>query len=114
MRVLFLDDREERIEWARERYGRFSLFIARTTKEALLMLVRHEFDLVSLDHDLNHESFVDSNRKDCGMEVVRWIAACKPTIPKIVVHSANGEAASRMVEALATSGYNVVHEQAGA
>lgn len=66
-----------------------------------------DFWLVSLDHDLNGEVFVDSNRKDCGMEVVRWIVAHKPSIAEIVLHTAN-PFASRLMEAeLRRAGYVV-------
>ena len=113
MRVLFLDDRDERIKWGLEKYGR-SLFTVRTADGAIAMLSLGQFDLVSLDHDLNHEVLMDSNRKDSGMEVVRWIVVHKPVIPRIIIHSANNDAALRMVMALTLSGYDVVHEQAGA
>jgi hypothetical protein len=62
------------------------------------------WDIVSLDHDLNFEEFVDSNRKDCGMEVVRWIERNafllyeNKIIPKqIIVHTSNKIAGTEMV-----------------
>ncbi|MGP0067360.1 MAG: cyclic-phosphate processing receiver domain-containing protein [Isosphaeraceae bacterium] len=33
------------------------------------------WDEVHLDHDLGGKTFVDSNAKECGMEVIRWL--CK-------------------------------------
>ena len=32
------------------------------------------WDEVHLDHDLGGEVYVDPDREDCGMEVVRWLA----------------------------------------
>ena len=44
---------------------------------------------------------VDSARTDCGMEVVRWIVAHRPTIGLIYLHSFNINAAFRMGTKLA-------------
>ena len=98
MKILFLDDRGERLDIAAARYKDDDLVLMRTAEEAIFVL-RHttkDWDLVCLDHDLGGESFVDSNRSDCGMEVVRWIEMHKPIIGKIIVHSSNPDAAHKM------------------
>jgi hypothetical protein len=62
---------------------------------------------VFLDHDLGGEIYVDSNREDCGMEVVRWIVANKPTIEQLVVHTHNVPAGQDMKTRLMAAGYDV-------
>lgn len=63
-----------------------------------------------LDHDLGGEIYVDSNREDCGMEVVRFlakhVAEYITVIDTIIVHSHNQPAAERMVYNLREYGYN--------
>ena len=110
--VLFLDDSEERINKAIEMYKDFDLYVARTASEAIAWLSGiDEWLVVSLDHDLGDEVFVNSNREDCGMEVIRYIESLerKPTISNIIIHSWNLPAAERMEKALRRFyGYDVV------
>ena len=104
-KVLFLDDNPSRISVFKGVCPNAD--IATTAEETINFLNNLDsYDLVSLDHDLNGEVFVDSNREDCGFEVVRWIIDNKPTIGKIIIHSHNGPAAFRMVNALFNSGYD--------
>ena len=62
-------------------------------------------DTVFLDHDLGGEVFVESEREDCGMEVVRFIVENKPEIRQIVVHTMNGVAGIEMRNKLMDAGY---------
>lgn len=66
-----------------------------------------------LDHDLGGEIYVDSNREDCGMEVVRFlaknVAEYITVIDTIIVHSHNQPAAERMVYNLREYGYNTYY-----
>ena len=111
MRILFLDDRGERLDVAAARYREHGPFLVRTVKEAIMLLGEGSWDLVCLDHDLGGESFVDSDREDCGMEVVRWIETHLPDIGKITIHSSNPEAAHEMFWRLRAAGYSVVRER---
>lgn len=67
-----------------------------------------------LDHDLGGKVFVDSNREDCGMEVVRWIMRNRPFIGRVIVHSWNEPAARRMVADLRRRDYAVSYAPFGA
>tara|TARA_Y100000034_G_C6844339_1_gene382317 strand:+ start:537 stop:935 length:399 start_codon:yes stop_codon:yes gene_type:complete len=64
------------------------------------------WDWVFFDHDLSYDEngvpqhFVDTNMKNCGMEVVRWMEKNKPPIEKIIVHSHNSNAGDEMVHRL--------------
>ncbi len=103
--VLFLDDSPIRI-------GKFLSRIpfattVQTAKECIEKLQEREWDLVSLDHDLSGEIHVDSNREDCGMEVVRWVQENKPKVENFIVHSLNIYAAEQMKFSLDKYGYDV-------
>jgi hypothetical protein len=60
-----------------------------------------------LDHDLGGEEHVDSNREDCGMEVVRWMSKNKVDVGEVIIHSHNVIAAEKMRLSLEEAGYNV-------
>ena len=111
MKVLFLDDRGERLDIAAARYKEHGPFLVRTSEETIKLLKEGSWDLVCLDHDLGGESFVDSDREDCGMEVVRWIESHLPVIGKIIIHSSNPEASYQMFWRLRAAGYSVVRER---
>jgi len=121
MRVLFLDDNEERWNKALENfeellpksYAISEMKWAQTAQECIQMLQDEQWDAVSLDHDLGGEVHVDSNREDTGMEVVRWIIANRAEIPFIIVHSWNIPAARRMCEQLRMHYYQVLMKPFG-
>lgn len=111
--VLFLDDRSKRFSAAMEKYKNDNLTIVCHVPECidLLRSGQHKWDIVHLDHDLNLEVFVDSTRKDCGMEVVRWL--CSSTLSsalaercEFIVHSKNHYSSPKMVEMLKRNGFN--------
>jgi hypothetical protein len=107
--IIFLDDNPERHKrFLRAHIGE-CVWQAYTAPQAIELLSKHkttESDEIWLDHDLNGEVFVDSNRSDTGFEVVRWICSNLPNIKcPIFVHSLNDEAAPRMVQALQAVGY---------
>lgn len=103
MAGLILEDNQGRIEQMRKMYP--EAVIVETAAEAIALLRQERFDWVSLDHDLNNEIFVDSNRADCGAEVARFIAYHDLAIDDIIIHTANEGAARVMAKILA--GYNV-------
>lgn len=105
--VLFLDDNQDRLTAAVATYSEGNdLRLARTAGEAINYLqIVGQWDLVSLDHDLGGEVYVDSGREDCGMEVVRWIVENNPAIKRVLVHSWNAPAAREMVLSLRRAGY---------
>lgn len=112
--VMFLDDNQNRLIAAIDLYKDVpdgGLRLARTAGEAIAILSGGiEWDVVSLDHDLGGAVFVDSNREDCGMEVVRWIVANKPSVKEFIVHSWNTPAAYEMARKLSDAGYTVILE----
>jgi CheY-like chemotaxis protein len=109
MRILVLDDFDVRLMYARKKYRDVGeLYLVKTAEDAILQLkAMNEWGIVSLDHDLGGEVFVDSDREDCGMEVVRWIVKNNPAIRRINIHTANHMAAPQMIASLIHAGYEV-------
>ena len=104
-RVLFLDDDIRRAE----------VFLALCpeavwveTARACIDRLAEPWDEVHLDHDLGGERYVDVNRDDCGMAVVRWLCAePRPHLAdaRFFIHSHHLAAASLMVQCLLQAGH---------
>lgn len=115
-RILFLDDDPNRQAWAKKHYdvGNNYFAAATTAQEAIDWLEWGEpegfFDEVYLDHDLGGEQFVDSELKNCGMEVVRWMEDNRPSVGKVTIHSLNTVAALEMSRRLSDARYAVRHK----
>lgn len=105
MRVLFVDDNQDRFEVLR-RFTRTEIEIvwAKTSYEAIRILKTQTFDVVCLDHDLGEEHTLPT--KD-GMDIVYWVIDDElggkfPWLTRAVfiIHSWNSPAAGRMRDAL--------------
>jgi DNA-binding NarL/FixJ family response regulator len=103
MRILFLDDSPSRTVVFLKKFP--DAHAVETAEAAILALKAEKYDLVSLDHDLGGEAWVDSARPDTGFEVVRWIIENKPEIGEVTIHSHNTKAGPRMAVALKDAGY---------
>lgn len=102
MKVLFLDDDQNRMVCARIHYSNDILSEATTVEEAIRMLEKYSpYDLVSLDHDLGGYHFVESDEKS-GYEVAKYIARMqKEKLPKrVIIHSYNPAGAANMFSEL--------------
>jgi CheY-like chemotaxis protein len=103
-RMLFVDDRSKRIHAALEKYGPdYDVTIATNVRDALRLMSSEEFDVVSLDHDLNGCDFEDPDSPTCGMEIVRYIQKTgwpRPKAPSFWIHSTNLFASFLMWNAL--------------
>ncbi len=106
-RILFLDDDPSRgIEFLGSNPDASWVETAADCITAL-----HEpWDEVHLDHDLGGEQFVEHDRDDCGMAVVRWLCDEPRTHLKsavFVIHTHNAGAAVAMIFQLQSTGYIV-------
>lgn len=104
--ILFLDDDLRRMK-AFRRCNPRAVWV-QTARDCIKLLYQ-PWDIVSLDHDLGGETYVDSQRKDTGMEVVRYILRNRPAClvdTRFVVHSRNQQGATLMAKALSSAGYN--------
>ena len=107
MKILFLDDSDSR--WKKFQSKVPCAFRAETADQCIRMIKeRPDLDFLFLDHDLGGETWVDSGREDCGMEVVRFLCNndFTNTIKKIIVHSHNDSAAREMNTKLNAAGYS--------
>jgi len=106
-RILFLDDDPNRA----------AVFLmenpeaiwVQTAKQCLSALV-DPWDEIHLDHDLGGEVFVDHEREDCGMEVVRWLCEeprAHLLTANFIVHTRNPNASCVMQFHLEVLGYRV-------
>ena len=114
-RMLFLDDRTKRIEAARKKYTQqYDVTFVHNTKECLRYLCREEFDIVSLDHDLDGNDFQNPDDVTSGMEVVRYIEKCgAQTVDgtEFWVHSSNLFAANLMITRLMDMGLKAYYKR---
>ena len=113
-RILFLDDDPTRgVEFLT--YN-FDAVWVETVADCISAL-GEPWDEVHLDHDLGGEHFVDQDRDDCGMAVVRWL--CEQPRPHLesslfVIHTHNPGAVLAMVFQLQSMGYIVQERPFGA
>lgn len=102
--LLFVDDRSKRIHQALRKYSGFRVCIAPNVPEALRMLSRYEWDIVSLDYDLNGRDFCFPASEDCGMEIIRYLERTEwPShlkLPDFIIHSSNAFGAEMMYKRL--------------
>jgi hypothetical protein len=113
-RILFLDDDPARgVEF--KTYNPEAVWVE--TAADCIRALNEPWDEVHLDHDLGGEHFVDHDRDDCGMAVIRWL--CDEPRPHLegsvfVVHTHNAGAALAMMFQLQSMGYNVEERPFGA
>ena len=107
MNVLFLDDNALRCPQFRSAVP--CATIVNTSKECIeaLEAATEPWDIVFLDHDLGGEVYCDSWREDTGAEVARWMAAHKPAVGVVVLHTFNDCGKRNMVFPLVQAGYTV-------
>lgn len=115
MRVLFLDDDKRRCHafysWAGQMDWFQGVDFAHSAAEALELLAKYDYNVISLDHDLCEQ---DQNKREgfmcrTGFDVAQWLALNTEKSPgaKIIVHSYNDWGAARMKNALLTGRSNV-------
>lgn len=99
MRIMFLDDDPIRYKQYRAALDvEIVIDWAQTAGEAIKLLLLHEYDLISLDHDLGGQQMVESG-KDTGYEVAQWIAKME-NIPTVHLHTLNPVGARNMLALL--------------
>lgn len=115
-RMLFVDDSTRRIHSALKKYADlYDVTICANVPEALRYLSSREWDMVSLDFDLNGQDFQDPDEKTCGMEIVRYLTKTSwPAdrhMPKFIIHSSNALGARLMSQGLRKLGFEVWEER---
>ena len=108
-KILFLDDDPKRTAQFLEHYP--AAICVATSPDCIAQLAS-EWDEIRLDHDLGGEIYVDSQRVDCGMEVVRHLCEHRPKHLQqthFIIHSYNDSAALLMCSKLKEYGYSAVY-----
>jgi hypothetical protein len=105
IRVLFLDDDPRRAERFLKQVP--AAVWVKSVAECLPRM-SEDWDEIHLDHDLEGEILVDTNRVDSGMEIIRWL--CKEPRShlkktRFFVHTHNFAAGLLMVLQMHESGY---------
>ena len=99
-KLLFVDDRTKRIHYALNNFPEYDVTIACNVPEALRQMVKEDYGVISLDHDLMGTDFEDPDTPTSGMEIVRYIVKCggwpKDKVPEFWIHSSNLFAAHLM------------------
>lgn len=112
-KMLFVDDDiEGRIKPALTKYESFyEVDIATCVPRALRLIIGNEYDVISLDFDLDGYDFQDPDDKLCGMEIVRYISRCgypsRKRTPEFWIHSTNLFGANLMAAELSNAGFRV-------
>lgn len=97
-RVFVLDDTEDRLTWFRQRMPQART--AKTSAEAIALLIQNQFDLVFLDHDLSWQDAGFPERQfGNGKEVARYLARTKFS-GRVVIHSKNEDGVRAMKKLL--------------
>lgn len=95
MKILILEDNQERIKLFKEWFKEHDLTICETAKECLSKL-HIRYDWIFLDHDLGGEIFVDSDEENTGYQVAKKIPDTINKDTDIIIHSLNYVGAMRM------------------
>lgn len=108
MKILILEDDEQRVKKFKEQMYGHVLYITHLPKQAKKWLEEIEFDLITLDHDLAEEMQGLDNNFDVGtgLEVANFIGQNPQLSQKaqILIHSLNGGGAQRMISAMKSRG----------
>lgn len=112
-KMLFVDDRSKRIHYAFEQLGKlYEVRIAANVPEALRALATEEWDIVSLDHDLDGHDFTPTDSPSSAMRILDYIIDSgwprEKKMPEFIIHSSNPFAANRMMNRFLNAGYRSI------
>ena len=100
MKVLILEDDENRLKIFRRQLIGFDLVCVDVAKDAIKWLSKEKFDYLFLDHDLGGKVFV-SETENTGYEVCLWLEQNQDKKPAhIFLHSLNPNGRERMKQAV--------------
>lgn len=103
MKILILEDDGNRVKEFRKRFIGIGIPLFVDTASEAIKLIRNadwtSRDLICLDHDLGGETYVNTNDRNTGSEVARFLEE-NPVQAMIVIHSLNTAAARYMFNRL--------------
>ena len=110
-RIFIFEDDENRIEQFREYLSKDTLTITDNIHVAKKLLKEQVFDVALLDHDMDHQSMVDSSEENTGFQVASFIVEEKIPLYQVIVHSHNPVGAERMIDVLNKFGEHIKQVQ---
>lgn len=111
-KILVLDDREVRHEYFKDYYRYRDIDHVYSATECIFFLENysHEYDIVTLDHDLNGGAYESSDQQNSGYTVAKWLSENKDKQPEtILIHSMNEHGAKKMMELLPSAKWVPCH-----
>jgi CheY-like chemotaxis protein len=113
MRILIVEDDEDRRAWFRLKFADCDLNITGDVQQAFIWLAEAEFNLILLDHDLIEDHYFSDQHDDerTGYAVATWLALHpdRQRDATITIHSLNYLGAERMLDRLRESGRDAEH-----
>lgn len=107
MKVLILEDDDNRIRWFKDYFKKASLrnsvFVFKEVSKAKDFLKKNSPDLILLDHDLDGRVFVNSYEKNTGYQLAKSMANSGKKFKKVIIHSMNPFGANKMYDMLKDS-----------
>lgn len=112
MRVLIIEDADERIKWFRETYVNHVLDVTKDVIQAIAWLQQYAYEYIFLDHDLSDQHYtilatgINGYDNKTGYEVACYIASQYNTFRNIpiIIHSLNPYGIGRMESVLKQAG----------
>ena len=95
LKILIVEDSVERQGILKDLYRDHAWILANTARRAIRLLAVYDFDLISLDYDLDGE--------DRGDKVAGFIKRSRNANSKVLVHSMNVQGVARIQEHLPNS-----------
>jgi CheY-like chemotaxis protein len=113
-RVFVLEDDPQRIRLFREALFHADATFAESCAEAIQKF-KPPYAVMSLDHDLGGQVFVNSTEENTGAGFCRWLPETdvEAWYPVVVVHSYNPDGASTMMRTLRDKGYRAIQQPFG-
>jgi CheY-like chemotaxis protein len=112
MKILVLEDNEERIKWFKRKLEPFCDLTMFSNAELAIEKIKEEkFDVIFLDHDLGGKVYVDSNEPNTGYQVAKIIPNTINKDSYIIIHSLNPVGIQNMMNEL--NGMNVIRMHFG-
>jgi CheY-like chemotaxis protein len=113
MRKIFIfEDDKNRIDQFKKYLCNDDLYITDNIKTAKMLLMKHDFDTVLLDHDMDQRSMVESTEDNTGFQVASFIVQENLPLHQVIVHSHNPIGAENMMNILERFGTKIeqVHQ----
>jgi len=100
MKILVVEDSEERNSLFREWLKGHDFMIALDAPTGIRYLQAYEYDVIFLDHDLGDRSNVDSEDINTGYQVAKLIPNSINKNAQVIIHSMNPIGSGNMLKVL--------------